>query len=192
MPEDEVGKFIRHFNYGSTHTGAYIVCHGSYENFGFTSAPSPAMVHFYVFHADPLYTVEIHQILHYRDRIRFPDGEVGRDLPKKQATSILGKGSMCWNYWLSAWNENQTAIFVKEWGSARGNENTDLIMLPAGVGGWISDAPNAYLNDLFEALKGSAYEKLFFCCCRSVKGSQIRQEPPSTKPLYKKATPYWS
>jgi hypothetical protein len=168
---------------------AYLVCHGSYDDAGFTSTCSPAQIHFYVMHTDAMYTVEIFQVINYHNRVLL--GTEVLDAAPKAATSILGAGSPCWNYWLSAWSPTDTTEFVKNW--TEGGAAGDLLMLKAGTSGFFTDAPNSRMEALFQLIgaKGLSYDVIHFCCCRSVKGERIRAEVKTTKPLYQDSNPYW-
>lgn len=171
---------------------AFAIAHGSYERSdGVTKLPSPSNLHFYTFHTDPMYTVEIFQLIDYQDRIKYGDKEEIINCKPKEATSILGKGYPCWNYHFSAFDTNATQNFLNRWGK---NRESDLLMLTAASSGLFSDTPRSTLNGLFKALinAGLAYETIHFCSCRSVEGKKgIRDKPDSTKSMYESANPYW-
>jgi hypothetical protein len=177
---------------GAPSQSAFMTAHGSYENSdGFTKLPSPSNLYFYTFHTDPMYSVEIFQLIDYKDRLKFGDKEEIINCKPKEPTSILRKGYPCWNYHFSAWDTNATQNFLERWGK---NPASDLLMLEAPSGGYFSNTPRSTLDGLFEALSnfGLAYETIHFCSCRSVEGKGgIRAKHDSTKPLYESANPYW-
>jgi hypothetical protein len=179
----------RYYVQGNPGDKAFVVAHGSFDDsYGFTQRPAPGMLFFYTFHTDPMYTVEIEQVINYQRRVRF-DNEIV-DCAVKSPTSIMGKGGSCWNYWLSAWDANETTNLVRLWAEA---PTGDLLMLKPGKSTLFSSAPNSYLDDLFEALDAAqlTYDSIHFCACRSVKGMSKRVEPKSSRELYKSRTPYW-
>jgi len=195
MPSTSLGSnWTRHYKNGSAKNSAYLVSHGSYQDsYGFTELPSPSNIHFYTFHTHSMYTVEIFQVLNYKDRVKFGDNVV--NCKRKIATSIMGAGSKCWNYYLSAWDKTKYNEMVKNWSNG-GNDNEDLLIMEAGPGGvteFIMGGNNCKLNDLFTVLKANnlTYPTIQFLCCRSDETATQRPEPPSTAPLYQSSNPYW-
>lgn len=185
-----LGTWNRYF-VKDTAASAVVVCHGSFDDHGFTTTASPAEVHFYVLHGDSMYTVEILQILDYKSELRFDHG-IERNLPRREAVAIMGPGSFCWNYWLCAWDQENTNTFISKWETGI-SDTCDLLMLPAGTGGFFTNPPNTYINQLFQEIAGSGkqYDKIHVCACRSEKGQRKRKEVKTTVEVYKVSNPYW-